>query len=100
MWETGVSAQNYDQQLTRIRAMDVSVYEAKTHLSRLIGDVEAGLDVTITRHGKPVARLGPIVDDVDPRAAAVDRLRALKRELGVQATPDEIRSWIDDGKKP
>jgi hypothetical protein len=29
----------------------------------------------------------------------VDRLRALKRELGVQATPEEIRSWIDDGKK-
>lgn len=79
--------------------MDVSVYEAKTHLSRLIGDVEAGLEVTITRHGKPVARLVPIAEGVDERMAAVDRLRALKRELGVQATPAEIRSWIDDGKK-
>ena len=57
--------------------MDVSVYEAKTHLSRLIGDVEAGLEVTITRHGKPVARLVPVVNVVDERAAAVERLRAL-----------------------
>jgi prevent-host-death family protein len=79
--------------------MDVSVYEAKTHLSRLIGDVEAGREITITRHGKPVARLVPVVDVADGRVAAVDRLRALKRELGVKATPAEIRSWIDDGKK-
>jgi prevent-host-death family protein len=55
--------------------------------------------VTITRHGKPVARLVPATDEADTRAAAVDRLRALKRELDVQATPEEIRSWIDDGKK-
>lgn len=79
--------------------MDVSVYEAKTHLSRLLGDVEAGREITITRHGKPVARLVPVVDVADGRVAAVDRLRALKRELGVKATPAEIRSWIDDGKK-
>ena len=79
--------------------MDVSVYEAKTHLSRLIGDVEAGLEVTITRHGKPVARLVPVVNVVDERAAAVERLRALTRELGVKATSAEIRSWIDEGKK-
>ena len=79
--------------------MDVSVYEAKTHLSRLIGDVEAGREITITRHGKPVARLVPVVDVADGRVAAVDRLRALKRELGVKATPAETRSWIDDGKK-
>ena len=75
------------------------MYEAKTHLSRLIGDVEAGREITITRHGKPVARLVPAVDVEDGRFAAVDRLRALKRELGVKATPAEIRSWIDDGKK-
>jgi antitoxin (DNA-binding transcriptional repressor) of toxin-antitoxin stability system len=31
--------------------MDISVYEAKTHLSRLIADVEAGVEVTITRQG-------------------------------------------------
>lgn len=67
------------------------MYEAKTHLSRLIADVESGVEVTITRHGKPVARLVSATDQTDTRAAAVDRLRALQRELGVQATPEEIR---------
>jgi prevent-host-death family protein len=35
----------------------VGVHEAKTHLSRLLEDVEAGEDVVITRRGEQVARL-------------------------------------------
>jgi prevent-host-death family protein len=35
----------------------VSVYDAKTHLSRLLAAVERGEDVVITRNGRPVARL-------------------------------------------
>ncbi len=35
----------------------VNVHEAKTHLSRLLANVEAGEDVVIARNGKPVARL-------------------------------------------
>ena len=37
----------------------VNVHEAKTHLSRLLAQVEAGEDVVIARNGKPVARLVP-----------------------------------------
>lgn len=35
----------------------VSVYDAKTHLSRLLDAVEAREEVVITRNGRPVARL-------------------------------------------
>ena len=35
----------------------VNVREAKTHLSRLLAQVEAGEEVVIARNGKPVARL-------------------------------------------
>jgi prevent-host-death family protein len=35
----------------------VTVSEAKTHLSRLLRQVEEGEEVVITRGGKPVARL-------------------------------------------
>ena len=38
----------------------VSVHEAKTHLSRLLREIVAGEDVIITRSGQPVARLVPI----------------------------------------
>lgn len=38
----------------------VNVYEAKTHLSALLAEVETGAAMVITRHGRPVARLGPV----------------------------------------
>ncbi len=34
----------------------VNVHDAKTHLSKLLADVEAGDEVVIARRGKPVAR--------------------------------------------
>lgn len=49
----------------------VNVHEAKTHLSRLLADVERGHEVTIARAGRPIARLVP----VQPPA---------KRQLGLE----------------
>lgn len=40
--------------------MAISIYEAKTHLSQLIAQVEAtGEEVVIRRHNVPVAKLVP-----------------------------------------
>ena len=38
----------------------VNVHEAKTHLSRLLADVEAGEEVLIARAGTVIARLCPV----------------------------------------
>ncbi len=35
----------------------IGAYEAKTHLPRLLDEVEQGAAFVITRHGRPVARL-------------------------------------------
>lgn len=45
----------------------VNVHEAKTHLSRLLVQVEAGEEVVIARNGKPVARLVPCERRGKPR---------------------------------
>lgn len=37
----------------------INIHEAKTHLSRLVGRVEGGEEITIARAGRPVARLVP-----------------------------------------
>jgi prevent-host-death family protein len=37
--------------------MEVNVHEAKTHLSRLLRQVAAGEEITISRAGTPVAKL-------------------------------------------
>ena len=79
--------------------MDVSVYEAKTHLSRLIADVEAGAEVTITRHGRPVARLVPIRDEPEAHAAWVERVLAHRRAQGVALEEGEAASWVRAGRR-
>jgi prevent-host-death family protein len=45
----------------------VNMHKAKTHLSRLIGEVEAGHEVVIARGGQPAARLLPIETAKPPR---------------------------------
>lgn len=79
--------------------MDISVYEAKTHLSRLIGEVEAGQEVTITRHGKPVARLVPIAEGADTHEAWVERVKANRRAMGLAFGSGEIASWVREGRR-
>ena len=41
----------------RVRNKHVTLAEAKAHISSLISEGESGAEITITRHGKPVARL-------------------------------------------
>ncbi|MEL6745947.1 MAG: type II toxin-antitoxin system prevent-host-death family antitoxin, partial [Pseudomonadota bacterium] len=48
----------------------VGTYEARNQLSSLLDKVEAGEEVTITRNGKPVAKLVKAEDD---EAAVVAR---------------------------
>lgn len=38
----------------------VTLAEAKTHLSHLLDEVEAGEEVVITRRGRPIARISPV----------------------------------------
>ncbi len=45
----------------------VGAFEAKTRLSELLQRVESGEQVTITKHGRPVARLVPIRGDAATR---------------------------------
>jgi prevent-host-death family protein len=40
----------------------VGAFQAKTHLSELLARAEEGEQVTITKHGRPVARLVPIAE--------------------------------------
>lgn len=63
----------------------VPVYEAKTRLSELLAAVELGEEVTITRRGRPVAR---IVAAAEPPLAALSQR---ERVAGAFARLREIR---------
>ena len=44
----------------------VTLAEAKTHLSHLLDQVQAGEEVIITRRGQPVARISPVEKPKQP----------------------------------
>ena len=69
--------------LVREAPVQVGVYAAKTHLSRLLDRAARGEEVVITRHGKPVARLTPVEQRRAPR-----KLGALRGKVRVAADFD------------
>jgi prevent-host-death family protein len=75
----------------------VGVYEAKTHLPRLLEQVERGEVITITKHGRVVARLVP----ANPRSATADETIAALRSarVGVRRGRDSVRKMIDEGRR-
>jgi len=75
----------------------VSAFDAKTHLASLIRDVEEGNSFTITRRGKPVARLEPVRRQSDETAnELLERFRSIRRRV---KGAGDIRSLIEEGRK-
>lgn len=62
---------------------EVGAFEAKNALGRLLDLVEQGEEVIITRHGKPVARLAPLLKarDLERSRAALKRIRERAERL-------------------
>ena len=76
----------------------IGAYEAKTHLPRLLDEVEQGERITITKHGRPVAILVPPGTVTTPDAEALmRRFRDLRR--GNRLNGLSIRELIDEGRR-
>jgi len=79
----------------------VGTFEAKTHLTRLLGRVARGEKIVITNRGQPVAMLVPPEPERAGDVAAVvgDMLAARDKhgpKLGKGLT---IRQMIDEGRR-
>lgn len=76
--------------------MSINIYEAKTQLSKLIARVEEGEEITISRNGRPAARLVPIGRRTAPRVPG-----ALKGQIVIHDDFDELdeetlRDWYGE----
>ncbi len=80
--------------------MQVDAFDAKNRLGQLLDLVEAGEEVTITRHGKEVARLVPPrhARNRDEARAAVRRLRDRAEWNGGSFDWREWKFWRDEGR--
>lgn len=78
----------------------IGTFEAKTHLSHLLDQVAQGRSVTITRRGKPVARLVPVDADLSRRQSVeeiFEEFRRIRERSG--ATPGGIKALIEEGRR-
>jgi prevent-host-death family protein len=80
---------------------EVGAFEAKNKLGQLLDLVERGEEITITRHGREVARLVPVrqVRGREEARAALRRIRerAEQRKLG-RFDWSEWKSYRDEGR--
>jgi prevent-host-death family protein len=77
----------------------VAAFDAKNTFGSLLDMVERGEEITITRHGKPVARLVAPVDKVD-RSDALKALEEIRKmSKGVTLGGLSIRDMIDEGRR-
>lgn len=83
--------------------MEIPVRDLKDHLSEYLRRVQAGEELIITSHGKPVARLAPAyAPKAEPEAEALARLRAqawIRPGKGAKLTvPERPIVWPADDK--
>jgi len=85
----------------------VSIVDAETQLSSLVAEVENGREIVITRDGKPVAKLVQTESAVDRpytpeqiarRRKALEELREIGRRLNINASREQIKAWIEEGR--
>ena len=77
---------------------NIGAYEAKTHLPRLLERVMRGESLTITRHGRPVARLVPVDDDRDRALQASRRILERRRRLA-RTSLSELIDTVHEGHR-
>ena len=70
----------------------IGACEAKTHLPQLLDRVAQGESLTITRHGKPVARLVPIAGGRERAQEAAALISEYRRHLKLAPMAELIRT--------
>jgi prevent-host-death family protein len=76
---------------------DIGAYEAKTHLPALLERVARGERFTITKHGRPIARLVPVErTSPDRRREAIERLKVFREG---QTLDVPVKQLINQGRR-
>lgn len=72
----------------------VTIHEAKTHLSRLLKQVEAGEEITIARGGKKIAKIVALDHAKEPRKPGLLKGKIALSDAFFEPLPeDELAAW-------
>ena len=77
----------------------IGSFEAKTHFSRIIEEVEHGADFIVTRRGKPVAKIIPFKQEKTmTRMEAIERLMEMQKLYRGKPGSFNIREAREEGR--
>ena len=78
----------------------IGAFEAKTHFSRIIEEVERGADYVITKRGKPVAKIIPFEKEKEMTwEEALEGFKELRKLYRGKPGDFNIREAIEDGRR-
>ena len=75
----------------------VGAYEAKTHLAQLLDEVSKGGTITITKPGRPVARLVPVSGQRRTVRETIEAIEEFRK--GHTLGDITIRELIEEGRR-
>lgn len=76
-------------------------FDAKTHLSKILDEVEQGKSVMITRHGQVIAIIKPYgaVEDTQDRVGnAIEAIRTMRQKVTLGSSLS-IKKLINEGRR-
>lgn len=85
----------------------VDISEVTSSIAKLVDEAGRGREIVITRDGQPLAKLGPANDgrpatltpeQVAKRRKAFEELREIGKRLNINATHEQIKAWIEEGR--
>lgn len=81
-----------------MKSDEIGAFEAKTRFAELLRGVETGRSYTITRKGRPVARLAPITEGASSDAR--DALRLIREARATyRVGKGDIDKWRKTGRR-
>lgn len=75
----------------------IGAFDAKTHLSQILENVQNGDEVTITKRGKPIARIIPYRE-----TESISKKQIITEFANIRNSIDEkvnIKDYINEGRK-
>lgn len=94
--------QTVSQTEPRTEPRVIPASDAAAQFQRILGEVESGQTVLVTRDGMAVAQIGPVAEAVQARRERIQRafqgIEELRKRVG-KLTVEEILSARDEGRR-
>jgi prevent-host-death family protein len=76
--------------------MTIGTFDAKTHLSEMLDEIQKGKDYIITKRGVPIAKLIPYSEHKKTRREITAELKEIRKRT--TGAPFDIRQAIEEGR--